>query len=338
MAQQSSSHDIARVHRVDDFVTPQDLRDGLVRSDRDAPLVVFSHSAHSSAGVSCEECHHLGVEDFKAPACATCHKGADAVGTMHRSCLGCHEERGEGPTSCNACHTARQTSFAGIVRFELQDFVRGPLFIAAWVVFALGFAWRILQHVRMTRTSSARAMPAARTGAEADREFRGTGRFRRWVRATIFGTNPVMGAVSLVFHLALFLVPLLLPAHNIMFFQSLGVSLPTIPEWLADRLTLGLLVIGGFFLLRRVLLPRVRALTTLRDYLVLVMVAAPLVSAYMAYHQLIDYRTILIVHMLIGEAVIAAIPFSKLGHMPFIIFARFFTAGERAWKPGTRRW
>ena len=57
-----------------------------------------------------------------------------------------------------------------------------------------------------------------------------------------------MGVVSLVFHLALFLVPLLLPAHNILFFQTFRVSLPTLPEPLMDVLTLGLLAIGAFFL------------------------------------------------------------------------------------------
>jgi nitrate reductase gamma subunit len=147
-----------------------------------------------------------------------------------------------------------------------------------------------------------------------------------------------MGVVSLVFHLALFLVPLLLPAHNVLFYQSLRVSLPTLPEPVMDYFTAGLLVIGAFFLLRRIFVPRVRALTTLRDYLVLLLVAAPFVTAYMAYHQWLDYRTVLVTHMFIGEVLIAAIPFTKLGHMPFSIYARFFEAWEYAWKPGNRRW
>jgi hypothetical protein len=58
----------------------------------------------------------------------------------------------------------------------------------------------------------------------------------------------------------------------------------------------------------------------------------------MAYHQWLDYRTVLVTHMIIGEILIAAIPFTKLGHMPFFILNRFFTAGEYAWKPGNRRW
>ncbi len=42
--------------------------------------------------------------------------------------------------------------------------------------------------------------------------------------------------------------------------------------------------------------------------------------------------------MIAGEAAIAAIPFTRLSHMPYTLFARFFLAGEYAWMPGNRRW
>jgi nitrate reductase gamma subunit len=120
--------------------------------------------------------------------------------------------------------------------------------------------------------------------------------------------------------------------------RSLHVGLPTLPGPLADTLTLGLLALGAFFLLRRIFFPRVRALSTLRDYLVLLLVAAPFATAYMAYHHWLDYRTVLVTHMIVGEILIGAIPFTKLGHMPFLIFARFFMSSEYAWRPGNRRW
>ena len=174
-----------RVHRVDDFVTREDLRAGLALADRDAPIVTFPHTAHVQLGLSCEQCHHMGVEENARPggapleggeasACATCHKGAPAVDTMHRACFGCHAGSDTGSVSCNLCHTARQASFAGIVRFELYDIVRGPLFIAAWALFALGFAWRIFQFTRVTRITRAGrrtiAVPLPLPSAD-DREF-----------------------------------------------------------------------------------------------------------------------------------------------------------------------
>jgi len=239
-------------------------------------------------------------------------------------------------------------------RIDIYDLAMGPLFVLAWVLFAAGFTWRILLFRRLTRPArAATASLPPPSGNDASgtvsediafltRGMSGVGklvyRFRRRIRRTVFGTSPVMGAVSLVFHFCLFLIPLLLPAHNILSDRSTGVSLPTLPGPLADKLTLGLLAFGTFFLLRRILFPRVRALSTLRDYLVLLLVAAPFVTAYMAYHHWLDYRTVLVTHMIVGEILIAAIPFTKLGHMPFLIFARFFMSSEYAWRPANRRW
>jgi hypothetical protein len=239
-------------------------------------------------------------------------------------------------------------------RIDMYDLAMGPLFVLAWVLFAAGFAWRILLFRRLTRPARAAiaSLPVPSRNdssgtvsediAFLTRGMSGVGklffRIRRQIRRTVFGTSPVMSGVSLAFHLCLFLVPLLLPAHNILSDRSIGVSLPTLPEPLADKLTLGLLAFGAFFLLRRILFPRVRALSTLRDYLVLLLVAAPFVTAYMAYHHWLDYRIVLVTHMIVGEILIAAIPFTKLGHMPFLIFARFFMSSEYAWRPANRRW
>jgi nitrate reductase gamma subunit len=234
-----------------------------------------------------------------------------------------------------------------LFRHDLYDLVLGPAFVIAWILFAAGFAWRVFQFARMTNKTLPGAVTANPVPVRPDTEFLLEGRtaigrlftrYHRWERRTIFHTNPVMARVSVVFHVLLFLVPLLLPAHNILFYQGTRLSVPTLPEPLVDKLTLLLLAFGAFFLLRRILIPRVRVLSTVRDYLVLLLVAAPFVTAYMAYHHWLDYRIVVLVHMILGELLIAAIPFTKLGHMPFLIFARFFAASERAWSPGNRRW
>ncbi len=227
----------------------------------------------------------------------------------------------------------------------------GPGFILAWVLFALGCAWRVIQFSRLTRlaqhTPAAGVQLTAPRPEIADREFllRGESwlgrlfsRYRRWERGTVFGGHPVMARVSLVFHLLLFLVPLLLPAHNNLLSRALGVGLPSLPAPLLDMLTLVFLVIGGFFLARRILVPRVRILSTLGDYAILLLVVAPFITAYAAHHRWLDYHALLMAHTFVGEALIAAIPFTKLGHMPFLIFSRFFTASEYSLKTAGRRW
>jgi len=268
----------------------------------------------------------------------------------------------EGGTDATAGVTPRQAwwSAGGLAHADLYDIVRGPAFLAAWVVFALGLLFRVCQYFRLTtRQRRTRGQGEARVprpresgfadrGAPAaDRPFLLQGRsaparawisIRLWARGTILGSNPVMAVVSLVFHALLFLAPLLLPAHNILFDLTFGVSLPTLREQAADALTVIVILAGCFFLFRRMLIVRVRALTTGRDWLVLLLVAAPFLTAYLAYHQVLDYRIVLVTHMMVGELAIAAIPFSPIGHMPFILFARIFTVGEYAWRPGSRRW
>lgn len=232
------------------------------------------------------------------------------------------------------------------LKINLYDLALGPLFIAAWFLFVLGFAWRIVVFRRRTRAIAAPVVPPPPSSKD-DLEFLLKGRnrlgrllflVRRWAGRTIFGTNPVMGIMSLVFHVLLFLVPLFLPAHNQLLARSLGGSLPSLPVDLMDLLTLVFIAVGGLFLLRRILLPPVRALTTVRDYLILILVAAPFVSAYLAHHRVLDYSTVVLIHMFVGDIVIGAIPFTRLGHMPFLLLARFFIAGEYAWRPANRRW
>ncbi len=331
------------IHRVDDFITADDRAKGIVAADGDANRVGFSHSVHAAANVSCETCHHAGLNGYQAQACATCHKGTDAIAIMHSKCIDCHLNRTIGPVACNECHVGKQVSATGIFRFELYDLVKGPLFVAAWILFAIGFAWRAWRFTRLTRAAQPAGFPVT-VPTDADRAFLERGgptrlgrflrRLRKWERGTVFAANPVMSRVSMVFHVLLFAVPLLLPAHNVLFYGSFRFALPSLPEPVMDVLTLVVLVFGAFFLLRRIIVPRVRALTTVRDYLVLLLVAAPFVTAYMAYHHWLDYRTVLVTHMLVGDIVIAAIPYTKLGHMPFLILSRFFGGGEYAWKPG----
>lgn len=261
--------------------------------------------------------------------------------------------------------SGREGRLGALSRSRLYDVVRGPAFLAAWIVFALGVAWRVLQYIGLTArpgrlaaalhgaAGSAQAWTALRPGyagrgsRAADLPYLAGGRAapaRLWARlrlramSTILGSNPVMATVSSLFHVLLFLAPLLLPAHNILFDLTFRVSLPTLPEPLLDAFTVVVIAAGLFFLVRRLAVARVRALTTSRDWLVLGLVLVPFVSAFLAYHQLLPYRVILAIHMIAGELVIAAIPFTAIGHMPFILFARLFTAGEYSWRSGRRVW
>jgi nitrate reductase gamma subunit len=261
-------------------------------------------------------------------------------------------------------------SRGGFDWIDLYDLAMGPLLVVACGIFVLGFAWRLYRYARLTGAVPARnragrtvglatsALPGARqpalqvAGHEADDALLLAGkgpagrawyRLRRLLRKSPFAESPVMALVSPLFHFLLLIVPLFLPAHNILLFRSFCIGLPGPPEALMDRLTVLIIIIGCSFMLRRVLVRRVRALTTVGDVLVLALVAAPFLSAWLAYNQVLGYREVLVSHMLLGELLIATIPFTKLGHMPFLLFSRLFRAGEQAWGlgghgPARRRW
>jgi len=158
------------------------------------------------------------------------------------------------------------------------------------------------------------------------------------IRNTILATHPAMGIITLFFHILLFITPLFLTAHNIISDLTIGVSLFTLSERLSDTFTILLISIGGFFLARRIFIPRVRVISTVRDYLMLLFVMSPFVSAFIAYHHFFNYHVVIFIHMIIGEIAIMAVPFTGLVHMPFIIFSRFFIDSEYSIIPGNRGW
>ncbi len=227
---------------------------------------------------------------------------------------------------------------------DLYDFLRGPGFVISIVVFLSGFTYRTIWLVLATRKISrvnlqtenivsGRSIPAQRSFLKNT-----TSSIKIKIRNTIFGTNPLMGITSLIFHILLFITPVFLFAHNTVADLTIGISLPALPEHLTDFFTMILITFGVFFLARRIFLPRVRVLSTLRDYTILFIVMAPFISGFFAYHHFFNYQTVIFTHMIIGELAIMIVPFTSLIHMPFIIFSRFFIDSEYSITPGSRRW
>jgi nitrate reductase gamma subunit len=94
----------------------------------------------------------------------------------------------------------------------------------------------------------------------------------------------------------------------------------------------------AFFIIRRLFLARVRAISTIYDYIVLLIAVAPFLTGYLAYHQWFDYHTVIILHILSGELMLITIPFTKLGHMLFFFLYRFLIGSEYSFTRGSRTW
>ncbi len=121
-------------------------------------------------------------------------------------------------------------------------------------------------------------------------------------------------------------------------YESWGLSLFSLPDWLCDTLTAIFILIGLFFLLRRLIVPQVRIISTAYDYLVLGITVAPFLTGFFAYHQWFDYKTVITIHMLVGELMLMVIPFTKIGHMVFFFFVRIFIGSEYSFGRGSREW
>lgn len=220
--------------------------------------------------------------------------------------------------------------------------VTGPLLWLAFLVFTGGLAYRIVRLLRLTEKRAAMVCPVTRRKDDAPRlamsaEERKLDRIARF-QTSVLGQHPVMTSVSTVFHLCLLVVPLFLMGHNVMLRNGVGVSLPSLPDRLADVLTL--VVLGGavFFLVRRVAVPKVAAISSGTDYAVLLITVLPYLTGYLARHQALAYQPLLTVHILTGELMLVAIPFTKVGHMVFFFFGRLVLAGEFCLGRGNRVW
>ncbi len=200
----------------------------------------------------------------------------------------------------------------------MYEFVAGPLAKIAFLIFFLGLIWRFISYVRGLNWQADRVTYTRNVGAGVK------GAARSIVAWLIpFGTHswrfyPGFTVLVFVFHIGILLTPIFLLGHNLMLQAAWGFSFPTLPEALADTLTVAMLIAGLFILLRRIALRSVRILTKPYDLAVLAIAIAPFLTGFLAHMQVGNYQSWLTVHILSGEIMLVAIPFTKLSH--FLLF------------------
>jgi ferredoxin len=122
--------------------------------------------------------------------------------------------------------------------------------------------------------------------------------------------KPLYAVIRYVFHLSLFIVPIWLAGHVSLWEESrLGWTWSTIPDKLADWMTILVIVIAAFFLVRRLSWPEARATTAWKDFVVIVIAGLPFVTGYFLTHGTLDKVAFLgdnmrLIHVLSGEAMI----------------------------------
>ncbi|MFH0729892.1 MAG: hypothetical protein V2B19_26565 [Pseudomonadota bacterium] len=226
----------------------------------------------------------------------------------------------------------------------MYDLVRGPLVWVSLLVFIFGTVFQVIRFYRLSKKlgKPGISLPAVKkkeASAKEPDEASSKDGFQIWLKnlkLTIFGISPITITVSTVFHVCLVITPLFVLGHNDLIDLSWDFSLFSFSETVTDILTILFLLCAAFFLLRRIFLPRLRAISSFYDYVVLFLAIMPFLTGFMAYHQLFDYRTVMILHMLFGELMLMAIPFTKLVHMIFFFMNRFFIVNEHTLGKGGR--
>jgi len=212
---------------------------------------------------------------------------------------------------------------------DFNSFVEGPLLWIAFLVFIIGSLLRALLFFAVS----------FKKDKIIYQHFRWKyvlGSIGRWLLPLNKDVvkNPVFTILGYVFHICLLVVPIFLTAHVTLWEESrFEWSWITLPDSWADGMTLVFLAIAVFFLLRRIISPSVRLISTFSDYFLLVITALPFLTGFFATHGTLDGlgglgENILYVHIFFAEVMLILIPFTKLSHFILFFFSRGATAVE----------
>ncbi len=206
---------------------------------------------------------------------------------------------------------------------DFYEFVRGPM---AWTAFSVSIGATLLRLIillgRARRIQRMHLAKSVRGGVKSIARGLlplGLGAMRQ---------NPVLGAVTFIFHLCVLVTPVFLLAHIVLIYESWQIQWVSLPDTAADIMTV--IVIAGtlYFAGRRLFRQDVRAVTDFSDWALLIVINGIFLTGLLAFHHWGPYRPLLITHILLGEILLLMIPFTKLMHMVLFFFTRGYLGAE----------
>lgn len=214
---------------------------------------------------------------------------------------------------------------------DFYSFVEGPLLWISFLTFIVGTTVRIVLVL-----ATARKMDKFMIQHFSWKYVLAT--FGRWLLPINkdVAKNPVFMPLVYIFHICLIIVPVWLAGHIALWEESrFGWSWAALPDAWADWMTLVLIAISVFFLLRRLISPDIRLLSSPSDYGLIVVTALPFVTGYFLTHGTLDGIAFLgdnmpLLHLLSGELMLILIPLTRLSHAFLFFFSRAATAVEFA--------
>jgi len=206
---------------------------------------------------------------------------------------------------------------------DVYEWVRGPFAWAALVAFAAGSLYQVFFSILTAKKETVPHAP--NSTRDASRSIL-LGLIP--MSTTTMRRQPVFTLITFVFHLCVVILPIFLLAHIVLWYESWKIQWWSLPDVLADLMTLWVILACGYFFFRRLRIPEVKQVTRPTDYALLMLIMLTFLSGFCAYHQWGPYRAVLILHVLSSEILLVALPFSKLGHMLFFGFSRAYMGLE----------
>jgi len=216
---------------------------------------------------------------------------------------------------------------------DIYELVRGPFAWVALIVFVAGSLYRIIAML-VTGKKEPALYPSTSFSGAVRSILHGLIPFG----STYMRRQPLFTIVTIGFHLCVIILPLFLLAHIVLWYESWQILWWSLPDLLADLMATWVILACIYFIVRRWVVPEVKKVTRPSDILLPAIILLTFLTGFLAYHQWGPYRPIMILHVLAGEILLIAIPFSKLGHMLFFMFSRAYMGAEFGKVLNAREW
>ena len=191
---------------------------------------------------------------------------------------------------------------------DFGSFVEGPLL---WIVFLIVIIGVIARFVFFS---------FAIIKSRKDRDP------RWWYSLATFGRSfvpfhnavakkPFYASLRYIFHVCLVVVPVWLSGHIALWEESrFEWAWTALPDAWADWMTLLLLALATYFLIRRIIAKDIRITSSTSDYLLIIITALPFMTGYFLTHGSLDSIAFLgnnmwTIHILSGEAMLLVVAF-----------------------------
>lgn len=207
---------------------------------------------------------------------------------------------------------------------NMLEFARGPLFITTFLFMLLGLG----------RLFVLNALAAGRVVIDAgDRgpdPAKMAGTLAEWIVPLkhLFRVRPLYSIVSFVWHICLIATPLFFVGHMLLWSRGTGIDFlaqVSINRHIADVLVAIMLASTAVLFVLRLVQPETRTLSSASDYFLLLLLAVPFITGFLAAHPSVNpiaYPSTMLLHVLSAELIFVLVPLTKLSHAVLFPFNR----------------